>query len=189
MSKFIIILMLGLFVSVVSLGQNNRGSKYQNFDGTCNIYLVDTLHFESPYIICSKKNQFYFLTSRKDLSLGDIHKPWEETDFFILCPYVGFGFWMPAELDPEDENMYREHPQKVQGKENRHFYEVKFQKAPTDYLLALIRGDALNYLKVYGVFDDVYKAIKFKNDKLYYKLLIPIWKGTEQNSYSLNSNK
>ena len=39
----------------------------------------------------------------------------------------------------------------------------------------MIRGDAYNYLTVRSVWDSGCKIIKFKNEKAYYKLLIPVW--------------
>jgi hypothetical protein len=59
--------------------------------------------------------------------------------------------------------------------ESTSYQIVNNYQTPKYYWLVMIRGDAYNFLTVRSVFDSGRKLIKFKNEKAYYKLLIPIW--------------
>ena len=52
---------------------------------------------------------------------------------------------------------------------------VSNKRTPQYYWLVMIRGDAYNFLTVRSVFDNGRKVIKFRDEKAYYKLLIPVW--------------
>lgn len=163
------------------MGQDNNGEMFLNADGSQNAYFIDTLHIDSLVIVRSKKNGHFFAIrnpSKKDLK-GNI---WNSPETYLYDNAGYFDGWyfkdlpkkaLPNEIYDSELNdvVIKYHPSS-----NTTPYEIVSNSGtPKYYWLVLIRGDAFNYLTVRCVFDSGRKAIKFKNEKAYYKMLIPIW--------------
>lgn len=168
--------------SLCSMGQNNKGETFFNADGSQNAYFIDTVHIDSLVIVRSKKNGHFFAIrnpSEKNLK----GKIWNSPEVYLYNVDRYFDGWYFKDL-PEDAI-----PDAIIGTSLNHGEIFKYKpssdkipyqivsnsRTPKYYWLVMIRGDAYNYLTVRSVWDSGCKIIKFKNEKAYYKLLIPVW--------------
>ena len=179
MRIFIICLIISCSLNI--MGQDNNGEMFLNADGSQNAYFIDTLHIDSLVIVRSKKNGHFFAIrnpSKKDLK-GNI---WNTPETY-LYDYDPFDSWyltnMPYDAVPNAigvSNRKRGVLYEKYSRLNTKSYQIMGHSiVPKYYWLVLIRGDAYNFLTVRSVIDGGCEAIKFKNEKAYYKLLIPIW--------------
>ena len=162
------------------MGQDNHGEKFYNADGTQNAYFIDTVRIDSLTIVRSKKNgQFFAIRNPSPKKLkGNI---WDSPETYLYDINI-FDSWtladMPIDTIPND--IWGAKYNYVDIKDFPSFTSTKYmivcyRGTPKYYWLVLIRGDAYNYLTARCVLDGDCKVIKFKNEKAYYKLLIPIW--------------
>lgn len=178
MRVFIISLML--FCTLNAMGQDCNGELFLNADGSQNVYFIDTLHIENLVIVRSKKNGHYFSIKENAKLKGNI---WNDPETYLYEENDYFGGWIFTNM-PDDaipKALYREsregvEPYKFEPSSKAMPYQIVTNSGtPKCYWLVLIRGDAYNYLTVRSVIDGGRKRIKFKDEKAYYKLLIPIW--------------
>ena len=165
------------------MGQDNRGTKFYNADGSQNAYFIDTLHIDSLVIVKSNKNEHFFAikNSFKKKLKGNI---WESPNVFLYDTDC-FACWdladMPIDAIPNAINRTslslngEVEIEYVISSKSKSYKIVSNRQSPKYYWLVMIRGDAYNYLTARCVLDGGYKVIKFKDEKAYYKLIIPIW--------------
>jgi len=163
------------------MGQDNHGTMFFNADGSQNAYFIDTLHIDSLVIVRSKKNGHFFATrnfTKKSLK-GNI---WNLPETYLYDDVGHFGGWwftnMPDSVLPDDiyESNLNNDVIKYSPSSDFNPYQIVCNSgSPKYYWLVMIRGDAYNYLTVRSILDGGRKIVKFKNDKAYYKLLMPIW--------------
>ena len=176
-----IVLLYTIICSIACMGQDNRGTKFYNVDGSQNAYFIDTLHIDSLVIVKSKKNgQYFAIKEPMKISLkGNI---WNHPETYLYDYYPFGGWWfsnMPMSAIPreiEECRLKRGSLYAIESPLNTTSYQiVKHSRMPKYYWLVMIRGDAYNYLTARSVLDGGCKVIKFKDEKAYYKLLIPVW--------------
>ena len=170
-----------LFCFLDCMGQDNHGEKFYNADGTQNAYFIDTVRIDSLTIVKSKMNgQFFAIRNLSPKKLkGNI---WDSPETFLYGDAGKFDCWyfedMPESAIPKDiynsglDDVWFEYYPSLTSME---YKIVSKSDTPKYYWLVLIRGDAYNFLTARCFMDGSYKVIKFKNEKAYYKLLIPIW--------------
>lgn len=175
MKHFIAILVI-IMIPYSAFSQNKR-IEYQNSDGSCNAYFIDTLYFDKPLFLRSKINNQFFLISTQNqyLSKKIKNNVWEWPNGYILNIYMDFWLKMPLDVIPRQiyDREKVEYTKEVAADDKSSKYDiVHFEHQPKYYVLSLIRGDAYNFLSVYNVWDGHLKPIKFKNENEYYKLLL-----------------
>ncbi len=179
MRIFIICIMISYVF--ICMGQDNNGEMFFNADGSQNAYFIDTLHIDSLVIVRSKKNgHFFAIRNPNKKSLKG--KIWNLSNVYLYNTEC-FGSWclrdMPVTAIPDEIYgtslnggvLFDYYP----SSESTSYQIVNNYQTPKYYWLVMIRGDAYNFLTVRSVFDSGCKVISFKNEKAYYKLLIPIW--------------
>lgn len=176
-----IVLLYTIICSIACMGQDCNGELFINEDGSQNAYFIDTLHIDSLVIVESKKNgQYFAIKEPMKISLkGNI---WNHPETYLFN-FDLFGVWelknQPTSAIPDAvygtcfNNGIR---YEFQPSYNKTYMFVKNHQKPRYYWLVMIRGDAYNYLTARSVLDGGCKVIKFKDEKAYYKLLIPVWK-------------
>lgn len=162
-------------------GEDNHGTMFYNDDGSQNAYFIDTLHIDSLTIVQSKKNgHFFAIRNPSEIRLeGNI---WNMPETY-LYDYDPFNSWyltnMPYDAVPYAigaSNLKRGVLYEKALQTHTKSYLIMCQSIiPSYYWLVLIRGDAYNALTVRNVLDSGCKEIKFKDEKAYYKMLIPVW--------------
>ena len=175
------IIFILLFCFLDCMGQDNHGTKFYNADGSQNAYFIDTVRIDSLTIVRSKKNgQFFAIRNLSPKNLkGNI---WDSPETFLYGNAGEFVCWyfqdMPESALPDDiydsglnDVRFEYYPSST----SMDYKIVCNSGTPKYYWLVLIRGDAYNFLTARCVMDGSCKVIKFKNEKAYYKLLIPIW--------------
>ena len=170
-----------LFCFLDCMGQDNHGTKFYNADGSQNAYFIDTVRIDSLTIVKSKKNgQFFAIRNPSPKNLkGNI---WDSPETFLYGDAGNFDCWyledMPESALPKDLDHSWLNDVKIEyypSLTSMDYKIVSNSGTPKYYWLVLIRGDAYNYLTSRCVMDGDFEVIKFKNEKAYYKLLIPIW--------------
>jgi len=178
----ILFIFFSLVCTIINcFGQDNYGTKFYNVDGSQNAYFIDTLHIDSLVIVRSKKNgHFFAIRNPNKKSLKG--KIWNLSNVYLYNTEC-FGSWclrdMPVTAIPNEIYgtslnggvLFDYYPYS----ESTSYQIVNNYQTPKYYWLVMIRGDAYNFLTVRSVFDSGCKVISFKNEKAYYKLLIPIW--------------
>jgi len=163
------------------MGQDNQGTMFFNADGSQNAYFIDTLQIDSLVIVRSKKNGHFFATRNfsKNSLKGNI---WNSPKTYLYDDVGHFAGWwftnMPDSVLPNDvyDSKLNNVVIKYSPSSNFKPYQIVCNSGtPKYYWLVMIRGDAYNYLTVRSVLDRGRKLVKFKDDKAYYKLLIPVW--------------
>ncbi len=172
---------LTIMCTLYCKGEDNHGTMFYNDDGSQNAYFIDTIHIDSLTIVRSTKNgHFFAIKNPSSESLKG--KIWNSSNVFLYNTEC-FGSWclrdMPDTVIPNEI-----HETRLNGgvqldffpsyKSNPYQIVNNYQK-PQYYWLVLIRGDAYNFLTVRDVWDSGCKEIKFKDEKAYYKMLIPVW--------------
>ena len=168
--------------SLCSMGQDNKGETFFNADGSQNAYFIDTVHIDSLVIVRSIKNGHLFaIRNPSEKSLKG--KIWNLPETYLYDSADIFYSWFFKDL-PDNAI-----PNELDGlsllnggklikfipSSNAKRYEIVVNYTPPKYYwLVMIRGNAYNYT-VRSVLDSGYKRIKFKDEKAYYKLLIPVW--------------
>ena len=176
----VLFIFLTIMCTLYCKGEDNHGTMFYNDDGSQNAYFIDTIHIDSLTIVISTKNGHIFAIrnpSPKSLK-GHI---WDLPNTYIYEEENYFGGWyfkdMPDKVIPND--LYRGNnvePYEFNKSSNAISYQIISNIRPAKYYwLVLIRGDAYNYITVRSVFDNNRKVIKFKDEKAYYKMLIPVW--------------
>lgn len=176
-----LIIIFSLVCTLNCMAQDNHGTMFFNGDGSQNAYFIDTLHIDSLVIVRSKKNGHFFAI--RNLAKEELKgKIWNSPGTFLYDDVGHFGGWyfkdLPEKALPNEiyDSALNDVVIKYHPSSNTTPYEIVSNSGtPKYYWLVLIRGDAFNYLTVRCVFDNGRKLIKFKNEKAYYKLLIPIW--------------
>jgi len=165
------------------LGQDNQGTKFLNADGSQNAYFIDTLHIDrdSLVIVRSKKNRHFFaIRNFSENSLkGDI---WNNPETYLYDDLGHYGGWwftnMPDSLPPNEvfDSKINDVTVEFYPSSDSQRYEIVCNiGTPKYYRLVMVRGDAYNHLTVRSIIDGGRKIVKFKDEKAYYKLLMPIW--------------
>lgn len=165
------------------MGQDNQGTMFLNVDGSQNAYFIDTLHIDrdSLVIVRSKKNgHFFAIRNYSENSLkGDI---WNYPETYLYDDLGHFVCWQFSNMldgvlpdDVYDSKLNDVTIEYSPSSKSKRYQIVCNSGTPKYYRLVMIRGDAYNYLTVRCVLDGGRKIVKFKNDKAYYKLLMPIW--------------
>lgn len=178
----IIVLIYTIICSITCVGQDCNGRKFFNADGSQNTYFIDTIRIDSLVIVRSKKNGQYFAI-KKPMKIKLKGKIWNSPDTYLYNSNI-FLVWcltnMPTSVIPDAvygttfNNGIRYKLDSLP--KTKSYMVVKNNQQPKYYWLVMIRGDAYNYLTVLSILDGGCKVIKFKDEKAYYKLLIPIWK-------------
>ena len=176
-----LIIIFSLVCTLNCMAQDNHGTMFFNGDGSQNAYFIDTLHIDSLVIVRSKKNGHFFAI--RNLAKEELKgKIWNSPETFLYDDVGHFDGWyfkdLPEKALPNEiyDSALNDVVIKYHPSSNTTPYEIVSNSGtPKYYWLVLIRGDAFNYLTVRCVFDNGRKLIKFKNEKAYYKLLIPIW--------------
>ena len=171
-----------LLCTVVCMGQDNHGEQFFNADGSQNAYFIDTLHIDSLIVVRSKKNGHFFALrnlSEKKLK-GNILN---SSDTYLYYAESFYGWWltnMPDDFIPDaiwGTNLNGGVAiQYIHSSLSGQYQIVSNLQKPKYYWLVMIRGDAYNYLTVRCVLDGDRKLLKFKDEKAYYKVLMPVWK-------------
>ena len=177
----IIVLIYTIICSITCMGQDCNGRKFFNADGSQNAYFIDTIRIDSLVIVRSNKNgQYFAIKEPEKISLK--RNIWNSPETYLYNTEI-FGGWcftnMPISAVPDavyETGFNNGEKYKLKPLYNKSSYMVvtNYQQ-PKYYWLVMIRGDAYNYLTVLSVLDGGCKTIKFKDEKAYYKLLIPIW--------------
>lgn len=176
-----LITILMTICAINCMGQDNQGTMFFNADGSQNAYFIDTLHIDSLVIVRSKKNGHFFATrSSSRISLkGNI---WNLPETYLYDDVGHFAGWwfknMPDSVLPDDIYESKINNVVIEYSPSSDFksYQIVCNSGtPKYYWLVMIRGDAYNYLTVRSIIDGGRKFVKFKDDKAYYKLLVPIW--------------
>ena len=176
----ILILLAMVSNTFFCMGQDCNGENFFNTDGSQNAYFIDTLHIDSLVIVRSKKNGHFFAFKHPVKLKGKI---WNSPEVYLYEDDEYFDGWyfkdLPENAIPNDiigTSLNGGEMFKYIHTPNSMAYQVVSNKrTPQYYWLVLIRGDAYNFLTVRSVFDNGRKVIKFRDEKAYYKLLIPVW--------------
>ena len=178
----ILILLAMVSNTFFCMGQDCNGENFFNTDGSQNAYFIDTLHIDSLVIVRSKKNgHFFAIRNLAGKSLKG--KIWNHPDTYLYDNCEPFYSWLLKDLP---ENVI---PNSIWGTSLNNGKIIKYfqssdsmpyqivtnHQVPKYYWFVMIRGDAYNFLTVRNVFDNGRKVIKFRDEKAYYKLLIPVW--------------
>lgn len=181
MKTFVTILMIACTLNC--LGQDNQGTMFLNVDGSQNAYFINTLHIDrdSLVIVRSKKNgHFFAIRNFSENSLkGNI---WNYPETYLYDDVGHFAGWwfsnMPDSVLPNDVYDSKLNDVNIEfspSSKSKQYQIVCNNGTPKYYRLVMIRGDAYNHLTVRCVLDGGRKIVKFKDEKAYYKLLMPIW--------------
>ena len=179
--KFLFVF-LTIICTLYCKGEDNHGTMFYNADGTQNAYFIEKLHIDSIVVVMSEKNGHLFAirnTSPKSLK----GKVWNSSNVYLYNNTDYFWGWilkdMPITAIPNEilgtclnggVTIEFSPPSKSMS-----YQIVSNLQTPRYYWLIHIRGDAYNFLTVRNVWDSGRKEIKFKDEKAYYKLLIPVW--------------
>ena len=192
-------LFLTILVFVVGCGTQETSVRtvslmpYQNSDGTKNIYLADSMKFDMDNykVIRSYKRGHAFLIPNEVWRKGRFSEKRLLND--PSCYLLDYEFrYSVNELYnyPWTDSI----AQKIAGKEEipalcwnqnypkRKSYFVCYYPSgpPMYYYLFLVRGDAINFMKMDdGIRSRRYVPLKFIDEKCYYKVLRPVWNGVE----------
>ena len=166
---------------------------YQNSDGTKNIYLADSMKFDMDNykIIRSYKRGHAFLIPNEVWWKGRFSEKHllEDPSCYLLDNEIRYSVNELYNYPWTDSTA-----KKIVGEEKipelwrnqnypkRKSYYVCYYPSgpPMYYYLLLIRGDAINFMKMDdGVRSRRYVPLKFIDEKCYYKVLRPVWNGVE----------
>lgn len=179
MKTLVIILMITCTINC--LGQDNQGTMFLNVDGSQNAYFIDTLHIDSLVIVRSKKNGHFFAIRNPSKKIFR-RNIWNYPETYLydnLGHYDGWWFTnMPTGGPPNDVLDSKINDVTIEycpSSKSKRYQIVCNSGTPKYYRLVMIRGDAYNHLTVRCVLDGGRKIVKFKDEKAYYKLLMPIW--------------
>ncbi len=196
--KFIVLIPV-LFMCMYAYGRSvdesdiRRYDSFFNSDGTRKIYLVDTLQTSEIELILKDEYQNSFaITDTTGFNRKTNLLEYDKAFVLLVGPYQSglseFWFHVPWKYAPEiwnlpsdKYNVIKENKSvKVKGEK---YYRAYFEKPPSFYIMALIKGSVYNYATCYGIMEDyeippskpTRKPLDFCNENAYYRMLIPVW--------------
>lgn len=165
--------------------ENLERFSYYHSDGSKTLYLADSISPPNYTLVENVPTGHLFLVpnlqkSNRKIRLSSLLK---SSDCYLVDNQLRLHYkyidWDSKERMMYDRlqgkcSSYRENPS-FKGKD-KDFKFVEFERPPLYYRVAFVRGDAYNYICCGYIIDGPYKPLPFPDLKLYYPILLPVWK-------------